>query len=130
MVVSDESSARSAVSHAYEARARDGRRTLLVVLQSLLEVCEIALLVCARDGAHTLHVPELRVLRCELDREKGRDVFWLQTMKQKKISSLSDTSHVLSSERTRFSMTLHRSMYLSAPSALGSSCVLRFSNVS
>ena len=62
MVVSDESSARSAVSHANEAGGGDGRRTLLVVLQGFLEVCEIALLVCACDGAHTLHVPELRVL--------------------------------------------------------------------
>lgn len=32
--------------------------------------------------------------------------------------------------RTRFSMTLQRSMYLSALSAPASSCALRFSNVS
>ena len=56
MVVSDESSARSAVSHAYEAQTRVGRRTLLVVLQSLLKVCEIPLLVRPCDRAHALDV--------------------------------------------------------------------------
>ena len=52
-------------------------RTLLVVLQRLLEVGEIPLLVCPRDRAHTLDVPELRILGRELDRQQRRDVFGL-----------------------------------------------------
>ena len=52
-------------------------RTLLVVLQGLLEVGEIPLLVCPRDRAHTLDVPELRILGRELDREQRRDVLGL-----------------------------------------------------
>ena len=52
-------------------------RTLLVVLQGLLEVGEIPLRVCPRDRAHTLDVPELRILGRELDRQQRRDVFGL-----------------------------------------------------
>ena len=52
---------------------------MLVVLERLLEVGEVALLVCACDGAHTLDVPQLRVLRSELHAQQGCDIFGLQS---------------------------------------------------
>ncbi len=58
--MSDESSVEGKATRQHTAVQVDtnlDRRTLLIVLQRLLEVGEIPLLVCARDRTHTLDVP-------------------------------------------------------------------------
>lgn len=59
------------------AERDNGEQTLLVIFERLLEVGEVALLVCPRDGAHALDVPQLRVLRGKLYAQQGRHIFRL-----------------------------------------------------
>ena len=53
-------------------------RTLLVVFQRLLEIGEISLLQRTRNCTHAFYVAELRVFRCELDRQQCSVVFRLE----------------------------------------------------
>lgn len=78
MVVSDESS----TAHISRELLREfmcmREQTLLVILERLLKVGEVALLVRTRDGAHALHVAQLCVLGSQLDRKKRCDIFRLR----------------------------------------------------
>ena len=106
---------------------------MLVIFQRLLEISEVPVLVCTRDGTHALHVSELRVLCRQFDGQQGRDVFRLSPPQHIFVSQHKIYTHRQirnNQTRTRLSITLQRSMYLRASSAFGSSCELKLSNVS
>lgn len=103
---------------------RGWAHTIFVVSQGLFKICEIAPLVRPCDGTHALYLAQLCVFEGELDGEEGSDVFGLVwgvngQNAWRKVGLV-----------TRLSMTLQRSMYLSAPSAPASPCEERFSKAS
>jgi hypothetical protein len=68
MVGSDESSGSREVNQMRGALKTQAKReqTIPVIFERLFKVSQVAILMCACNSAHTLHLPQLRVLGREL----------------------------------------------------------------
>ena len=73
------------------------------------------------DSTDALDITELRIFESELDRQEGVDVLGLTRRAPERIVSGGQVEEDKGGKCTRLSITLQRSMYLSAPSADGSS---------
>ena len=51
--------------------------TMLIVLQSLLEVSKVPVLVGAGNGTHALDISQICIFESKFDREKRINIFWL-----------------------------------------------------
>lgn len=66
-----------AVEKMNENHDRQTTRTIPILPQNPLKLAQIPLLMRPRNRPHTLHIPHIRVLGRELDREEVVHVFWL-----------------------------------------------------
>jgi hypothetical protein len=115
MIGSSESSRRTEKISLGKREERKGGQTLLVLLQQTLEIGEAAILVRFGNGLHRFDFWS-GIPLSELASDDRCDVLRLWCEAQQRPPNETGTKR-----RTRLSMTLHSSMYLSAAVALGSS---------
>lgn len=68
-----------------EAHTINEQRTILIIIQRLLKICQIPILVRSSHGAHALYFAELGVFDGKFDGEEGGYVFGLRNEKRKLI---------------------------------------------